>query len=107
MLILEFIMNHLMEWLFAGISTAACLCLRIFTKRLNLYQKQNAAIAEGVVALLRENIISNFNKYNERGNCPIYAKESIRKVYKAYSDLGGNDVAKDLYNKILDMESSP
>ena len=31
------------------------------------------------------------------------AKESIKKVYHAYHDLGGNDVATDLYKKLLDL----
>mgnify|MGYP006874670334 CR=1 FL=1 len=47
--------------------------------------------------------MSNYNKYSEKGFCPIYAKESIKRVYVAYSDLGGNDVATGLYHKILAM----
>ena len=35
---------------------------------------------------------------------PIYAKESIKKCYKAYHDLGGNDVASELYQKMLKMK---
>ncbi len=29
----------------------------------------------GCPALLQENIVANYNKYQDRGNCPIYAKE--------------------------------
>ena len=28
---------------------------------------------------------------------PIYARESVKKIYEAYTDLGGNDIAHDLY----------
>ena len=66
-------------------------------------QKKNNAIAEGVQSLLRESIVDNYNKYTDRNFCPIYAKESIKKVYSAYHNLGGNDVATELYHKILAM----
>lgn len=70
-------------------------------------QKKQAAkeqaISDGLQALLRESIVSAYNKYTDRGYCPIYAKESLKKAYKSYEALGGNDVAKGLYHKILDM----
>ena len=65
---------------------------------------KNEAIAEGVQSLLRENIVGNYNRvYQDRKHCPIYAKESLRKAYKAYHNLGGNDVATKLYTTLLAM----
>ena len=61
------------------------------------------AISDGLQALLRESIVTAYSKYTDRGYCPIYAKESLKKVYKSYEALGGNDVAKGLYHKLLDM----
>ena len=52
---------------------------------------------------MRENRGSSYNKYLDRKYCPIYAKESLKKAYTAYSALGGNDVATSLYKKILEM----
>lgn len=66
-------------------------------------EKKEKALADGVQALLRESVVGNYNRYSDRGYCPIYAKESIKKVYKSYEALGGNDVAHDLYDKILKM----
>lgn len=71
--------------------------------RLLIEQKKDEAIAEGVQSLLRESIVDNYNKYSEKGFCPIYAKESIKRVYKAYHNLEGNDVATELYKKLLAM----
>ena len=68
---------------------------------------KNKAIAEGVQSLLRDSIVLNYNRYLDRGYCPIYAKESIKKIYHAYRDLQGNDVATDLYHKLLDMPTEP
>ena len=71
-------------------------------------KKQEAkeqAISDGLQALLRESIVSAYNKYTDRGYCPIYAKESLKKAYKSYSALGGNDVATELYHKLLAMDN--
>ena len=65
------------------------------------------ALSDGVEALLRESIVGNYNKYSDKGFCPIYAKESMKKVYKAYHALGGNDVATELYQKIIHMPEEP
>ena len=66
-------------------------------------QQKNEAIAEGVQSLLRESIVANYNRYADKGFCPIYAKDSIKRVYHAYHDLGGNDVATELYKKLIAM----
>ena len=66
-------------------------------------EKRQKAMAEGIQSLLRESIVDSFNKYQEKGFCPIYAKENVKKLYAAYHDLDGNDVATELYRKILAM----
>ena len=66
-------------------------------------EKQSQAIADGVQCLLRDSIIRSFNKWQDKGYCPIYAKENIKRAYKAYHDLDGNDIATELYNKVIAM----
>lgn len=104
--IAAFIAANWVEWLFAMATAALAWCYRSISARLKTEQIKNEAIAAGVQSLLRESIVSNYNKYLEKGFCPIYAKESIKKVYAAYHDLGGNDVATELYQKILRMEEA-
>ena len=70
-------------------------------------EDQEKALSEGVQALLRESIVNSYNKHAEKGFCPIYAKESIKRCYKAYSKLGGNDVAHELYQKLIKMAEEP
>lgn len=103
MALVDFIANNWVEWLFALVTAALGWLYRGISTRLKAEQEKNKAIAAGVESLLRESIVSNYNKYSEKGFCPIYAKESIKRVYVAYSDLGGNDVATGLYHKILAM----
>lgn len=101
--IINFIQTSWVEWLFAAATAALAWCYRGISARLEEEKKKNEAVAAGVQALLRESIVSNYNKYLEKGACPIYAKESVKKVYIAYHDLGGNDVATELYRKLLAM----
>lgn len=103
--ILAYIGAHWLEWLFAICLAALTAAWRAVSARLKVEHEKNEAIAEGVQSLLRESIVSNYNRYNERGYCPIYAKESVKKLYKAYHDLGGNDVATKLYKELLEMPS--
>lgn len=104
---LQFIQQNWMEWLFAAAASVLGLLYRDVVKRLKEEQQKSTAIAEGVRSLLRESIVQNYNKYQEREYCPIYAKESIKRVYEAYHNLGGNDVATKLYRTLLDMPEEP
>lgn len=101
--IMTYIAENWVEWLFALCLATLTVAYRTVSKRLKEEHEKNEAIAEGVQSLLRESIVTNYNRYSEKGYCPIYAKESIRKVYGAYHDLGGNDVATGLYTRLLEM----
>ena len=60
-------------------------------------------IEDGLQCLLRAEIIRAHDKYTAQGYCPIYAKESLRRAYTAYHNLGGNDIATALYNECLNL----
>lgn len=107
MQLIQFIQQNWAEWLFAALSCVLGFLYRDVGRRLKKEQKKSAAIAEGVKSLLRESVVQNYNKYQEREYCPIYAKESIKKAYEAYHNLGGNDVATKLYHTLLDMPEEP
>lgn len=98
-----FVTAHWLEWLFTSVLAALSWLFKTLRDQLAEEREKNAAIAEGVQSLLRESIVGNYNRYQDRGFCPIYAKESIKRVYKAYHNLGGNDVATELYGKLLKM----
>ena len=65
------------------------------------------AIKNGLQCLLRAEIIRSYDKYTERGYCPLYAKEALTRAYKAYHALGGNDVATELYHDIMELPTEP
>lgn len=101
--IFTFVSSHWIEWLFTAVLGILGYLVKMLRDQLLEERQKNEAIAEGVQSLLRESIVTNYNRYSERGYMPIYAKESLKRVYSAYHDLGGNDVATELYNKMLKM----
>lgn len=70
-------------------------------------RKRDRALEDGVKDLLRDAIIRKYEKYEEKGYCPIYAKEALKREYQSYHVLGGNDVATELYHKLLAMPTEP
>ena len=101
--VFAFIAAHWLEWLFTAVLAVLSWLFKEMRGQLAEEKLKNEAIAEGVQSLLRESIVTNYNRYSDKGYCPIYAKESIKKAYKAYHGLGGNDVATELYSKVLKM----
>ena len=70
-------------------------------------QKREKALQDGVQSLLRNQLIEYHDKYTRRGYCPIYAKESARRSYEAYHELGGNGVITKLYEDIMALPETP
>ena len=105
--IIDYIMNNWVAWIFFFFWAVSKINFRKLRKRLETEEKKNIAIANGVQAMLRDAIINNYNKYNDKGYMPIYARESVKKIYEAYQGLGGNDVAHDLYEKMRHWDTDP
>lgn len=101
--IIAHIQSNWVIWLFCGLSALLGYILKQVKRELREERENRRAIGSGVEALLRESIVANYNKYTERDYCPIYAKESVKRMYVAYHALGGNDVATELYEHLLEM----
>lgn len=61
------------------------------------------SLKEGLLSLLRAEIIRSHDKYTKKGFCPIYAKDALEKAYNAYHGLGGNGAMTRLYEEILNL----
>lgn len=61
----------------------------------------------GVQALLRAQLITEWNHYSEKGYAPLYARENFENVWKQYHALGANGVMDDLRAKFLALPDRP
>lgn len=63
--------------------------------------------SDDIQALLRAQMISDFNKYSEKGYAPIYARDNFENCWKQYHSLGVNGVMDDLHRKFLELPTDP
>lgn len=71
--------------------------------RLRKQKKENDSIKDGMLSLLRAELIRSGEKYIEREYVPIYAKDAYDKAYLAYHGLGGNGTMTQLHVKVMDL----
>lgn len=101
-------MNIAATILTAFISTTVGVVVTAVIARFKLGNRKYKALQDGVQSLLRAEIIRQNEKWVERGYCPVYAKDAVRREYEAYHALGGNGVITDLYNDIINLpETAP
>ena len=61
----------------------------------------------GVQALLRAQMISDYNKWEDKGYAPIYARQNFENCWVQYHSLGANGVMDDLHAKFLKLPTEP
>lgn len=69
-------------------------------------KKRDRAVEDGMQCVLRLEIIRAHENYSHKGFCPVYAREAITRAYNAYHELHGNDVATDLYERLMELPTS-
>lgn len=68
--------------------------------------KDNLAVKEGVQALLRAQMIADYNHYLEKGFAPIYARQNFENCWQRYHALGANGVMDDIRTKFMALPTS-
>lgn len=66
-----------------------------------------AAIKKGLQALLRAQLIADYNKYLEKGYAPIYARQNFENCWIQYHALGANGVMDDIHDKFMELPTEP
>ena len=64
---------------------------------------QIKAIKHGLQALLRAQLIADYNKWEEKGYAPIYARENFQNCWMQYHALGANGVMDDIHERFLEL----
>lgn len=105
--IFQHVQANWVEWLFLSISALLGMGYRQILKRQKEGASKSEALYDGMQALLRDRIIQAYNHCQDKGYCPIYGKENVKRMYDAYHVLGGNDVATELKDKLMKMPEEP
>lgn len=74
-----------------------------FAKRIKENDDETQAVKSGVQALLRAQMISEYNKAKDRGYAPIYAKDNFQNMWDNYHNLGANGVMDAIKDEYLAM----
>ena len=103
-----------MEWVGPLISGAAVVLVAIIEavaarerKRIKIDDQKSDALMNGVQALLRREIIAEYNHYTEKGHIPIYGIENVLDMYNASKELGGNGMATKLVEALKQLPTEP
>lgn len=100
---MEWITHYWIEWIFGIVAAALIWMWRRMMSKVKEERAQQEAIKEGLQALLRAQMVNDYNHYTEKGYAPIYARENFESCWKQYKNLGGNGVMTDLHEKFLKL----
>lgn len=64
-------------------------------------------LKEAITAVTRNDLTEIYDRAIDRGFIGDYERENFLKMYKAYSDLGGNSYIHEIYQQILKMPRKP
>lgn len=92
------------QWLcLLGVPTLIICLYKYVNSVIKKTRDDTNALKLGIQALLRSQMIAEYNKYNEKGYAPVYARENFENCWKQYHSLGANGVMDDLREKFLDL----
>ena len=90
-----------------GIPAAIMGMFKYFHSMIKKNAADNAAVKKGIQALLRSDLISEYNKWSDKGYAPIYARQNFENCWKQYHALGENGVMDDLHDRFLELPTEP
>jgi hypothetical protein len=93
-------MNDILKIVITAVISAAVSGMLTY---FGIVRRKLKAYENGMLSLLRADIIRSHDKYMRKRYCPIYAKDALEKAYNAYHDLGGNGTITSLYNETIKL----
>lgn len=64
------------------------------------------ALMKGVQAVLRAQMIRDYNYYKEKSYAPIYAKDNFQNCWEQYEALGANGVMCRIHEEFMGLPTS-
>ncbi|MEG2311491.1 MAG: hypothetical protein RSB72_02200 [Bacilli bacterium] len=89
-------LDILIAW---ALPTFLTICLGYIAKELKGNRRNNIAMKESMIILLRSHITTKIESYFAIGYLPDYARSCLEKLYEQYQSLGGNHGVQELINQ--------
>ena len=102
MLSISIIVENIIKWIIPVVCTGLLTCVQ---KELKQNKENNVAMKDSMIILLRSQIVSKCEKYEELGYLPDYARSCICDLFKQYKALGGNHGVEVLVNETLRLKA--
>lgn len=99
----QFILQHLWELAFTGISGALTAAYRRLTKRIKAQDDERKAIKEGLLAILHDRLYQACQNFMAQGSIDASGLKNVEYLYKSYHALGGNGTGTELYRRVMDL----
>lgn len=72
-------------------------------EEIDALKKDVTAMKEGVLSILRDNIITMHDRQMDEEALPLYMRDALEHSYNAYHALGGNGTVAALYKELLEL----
>lgn len=102
----QWLAKYWLETLFGLIVTGLGVAVKWLHKKSKTEAQRQDAIEKGLQALLRSQMINDYNHYKEKGYAPIYAKENFENVWKQYHNLGVNGVMDSIHEEFMSLPTT-
>ena len=101
----EWITQYWIEWIFGVVAAVLVGLWRQLSQRIKAEKDEQEAIKFGLQALLRAQMVNDYNHYSEKGAAPIYAKENFENCWRQYHKLGANGVIDNIHKCFMELPS--
>lgn len=94
------------QWLgFLGVPSVVSVLIW-FYHIIKKQSEQYTALKLGLQAILRGQMINDYNHWSEKGYAPIYARENFENLWQQYHSLGANGVMDDIREKFYNFPTN-
>ena len=102
----QWLAKYWLETLFGLIVTGLGVAVKWLHKKSKTEAQRQGAIEKGLQALLRCQMINDYNHDKDKGFAPIYAKDNFENVWKQYHNLGVNGVMDSIHEEFMTLPTT-
>ena len=73
------------------------------SSKLKKDKAKEQAVEDGVLALLKNELVKEYREYKDKGELSILDKENIEGMFKQYKNLGGNGTVEQLITELMQL----